>query len=198
MAHLKRYGSFSGHPPIFELPADDLTDELSARLHPWIKGFSGLDSNAANQRLDERWKTVKTPCLKKLRDTLARFTAAGIVDFESGGSIAALREPGVLGAVGDVWYLPAPLEDDYVFKRFEQIGMNPTPDVLEFFVHFGGLAENAVAAGSFRYSEDPWPIFADEATAMKLFRYPWSEWVALFGEWHGSLMFYFALNGQFL
>ena len=83
----------------------------------------------------------------------------------------------------------------YVVSRFEKIGFSPPLGVTEFFEAFGGLAENIVESGSFRYTEDFWPVFGDDESSMHIYQMPWSGWINDFAEWHGALMLYFALNG---
>ena len=84
---------------------------------------------------------------------------------------------------------------EYILERLADIGFRGEKTVVEFFTHFGGLAENTVEAGSFRYSEDFWPLFGDEDTALRIRGFGWPESIQSFQEWHGSLMWYHALNG---
>jgi len=180
---------------MYPLPCDDAPREFLDRLHPWIKGFVGLDPHQAQERLAQRWSDIATPEFRQLRDILVKFSASAIVDFEEGGVLAAKRF-GIEGSnIGDWWYLPAPLLRDYVVARFADIGFTATDAIVEFFTQFGGLAENTVEAGSFRYSEDFWPLFGVQETALNLWGFEWPESVQSFQDWHGSLMWYQALNG---
>lgn len=193
----EEYDEWCNKMQFIDLPCASLPAEIVDQLHPWIAGFVTLDSKAAQDRLAKRWKSIKTPELQVLRDQLLTFSTTGLVlNYENGGVISALR-PGTTGdRIGDQWFLPPPLDPAYVNERFKTIGFEPPLGVEEFFVNFGGLSENTYESGSFRYTEDFWPIFGDDETSMRLYYMPWSEWIHDFKEWYGSLMLYFSLNGS--
>ena len=193
------YDTFAARPSEYSLPCnEDVPKEFRDRMHPWIEGFVGLEPPQAQERLAERWTGIQTQEFARLRDTLLKFSAVAIVDFEEGGTLAGKRPESSGDKIGDWWYLPAPLSRDYIVERLKGIGFDPSDAMVEFFDHFGGLAENTVESGSFRYSEDFWPLFGVEDTARGMWGRDWPESVQSFQDWHGSLMWYQALNGCYL
>jgi len=190
------YTEFGNRSTSYPLPATDIPTELSDGLAPWIKGFVGLDHESAQERLRKRWKLIGRTGLRDLAKILENFEVNAIVDFEVGGVIAATR-PGVDGGrIGDTWYLPAPLERDFWQGKLKAFGLDDHQVVLEFFEHFGGLAENTFEAGSFRYCEEEWSIFCPECEVFP--GWHWPESVRGFPDRHHSLLFYQALNGSSL
>lgn len=169
----------------YDLPADDVPPEVRERLHPWIAGFIGLKVEAANERIAERWNSVKGASLRALRDTLVKFDVDAIADFEEGGMIRAYRKTSEEPGIGDYWYLPGPLEPAEITRRLIPSGLEGNDDLRRFLIHFAGLAEDIKVTGNFVYSDDPWPLFTQA----------WGDDIEGINAWKGSLILFQARNG---
>ena len=175
----------AAQPKTYWLPAADIPDDVRVSLHPWIAGFIGLTPAEATERLHDRWKNINRPSLLGLRETLSDFEVRGIVDYEVGGLIYAVRRNAVDEDVGNVFYLPAPIDLDTLESRLASVSLADNAAVREFMVCFAGLAEDTTTAGQMAYLDTPWPTFTDS----------WDGRIKGFEEWENSLMLYHARNG---
>ena len=167
------------------LLGDDIPAEVRSKLHPWIAGFIGLSTAEANERLKERWATIERPSLIALRETLSKFDVKAIVDSKNGGMIFALRTGSKGEKIGEVFYLPAPLDPRDIQRWLEPSKLDGNDALCEFLFYFGGLAEDTTTAGHFVYSDPPWSMFTDS----------WEGEIEGFNEWENALMLYHARNG---
>lgn len=170
---------------MYSLPATDIPDDVRESLHPWIAGFIGLTPAEASKRLQERWENINRPSLRALRETLSKFEVRGIVDYEVGGSIYAVRPDAEDEGIGDWFYLPAPIDPDTLDSRLASVGLADDAALRDFMASFAGLAEDTTVAGQFVYLDSPWPTFIDS----------WNGNIQGFDEWKNSLMLYHARNG---
>ncbi|WP_146400109.1 hypothetical protein [Pseudobythopirellula maris] len=102
--------------------------------------------------------------------------------------IKAIRPDADDEAVGNCFYLPAPLDSEVLNSRLSSVSLSENQALQEFMRHFAGLSEDTTVAGHFVYSESPWPVFDDR----------WIEPIddeEEFEEWKGSLMLFHARNG---
>jgi hypothetical protein len=172
-----------------EYPLDsDVPAEVRSRLSPWIAGFIGLTSAQANERLQERWSPIKRPSLQALRETLSKFEVKAIVDHGDGGMIYAFRPGSNEEEIGDIFFLPAPLEPDEIRRRLKPSGLDENEALRDFLHYFGGLAEDTTTAGHFVYGDPPWPLFTDSGDGE----------IEGFEDWKNALMLYHARNGCFI
>ena len=176
---------YPAQPKMFSLPATDIPDDVRETLHPWIAGFIGLTPTEATKRLHERWESIRRPSLLALRETLSEFEVRGIVNYEVGGVIYAVRPNADDENVGNSFYLPAPLDPDALESRLASVSLADNAALHEFMVYFAGLAEDTTTAGQIVYLDSPWPTFTDS----------WGGSIEGFGEWENSLMLYYARNG---
>lgn len=172
-------------PKTYPLPAADIPDDVRSSLHPWIAGFIGLTPAGATERLRERWATIKRPSLLALRETLSEFEVRAIVDYEAGGMIYAVRPNAEDEDIGNIFYLPAPIDPDALESRLSSVSLSDNAAVREFMTHFAGLAEDTTTSGQFVYLDSPWPRFTDS----------WDGSIEGFDDWENSLMVYEARNG---
>lgn len=172
-------------PTEYRLPANDISADVRERLHPWIVGFVGLTSEAAERRLAERWKSIERPSLRALRDTLSQFQIEAIVSYGEGGMIRAFRPTNDEVGCGDFWYLPPPLDADEISKKLLPSGLQGNQALHEFLEAFAGLAEDTTTAGHFVHDDPSWPLFTDS----------WDGLIEGFDDWKDSLMLYHARNG---
>lgn len=172
-------------PDSFTLPANDIPDSTLQRLSPWVAGFVGLTQSQATERLHKRWESIENESLMELRDTLAKFEVRAIVDYGEGGQIYAVRSNAPDEDVGNVLFLPAPLQEDELEARLVELGLTRVTGLKEFLRHFGGLAEDTIMAGQFVSGESDWPTFTDSMDGL----------IEGFDEWKDSLMLYHARNG---
>ncbi len=110
-----------------------------------------------------------------------------------GGVISGKKRDASGRLVSDRWFLPAPLKREYWRGRLKSFGLADHEEVLDFFEFFGGLAEDTFTAGSFRYCEEEWPVFAPGKEVIP--GWDWPESINDFPEWHGALVFYQAADG---
>jgi hypothetical protein len=175
-------------PKEYRLPANDVPQEVRQRLHPWIAGFIGLTPEQANRRVAERWSSIERPSLRALRETLIQFSVEAIVDYEEGGMIRTFRATKEEVGCGDSWYLTAPLSRQELTRRLAASCLQANDSLREFLTYFAGLAEDTTTAGSFVYSNPPWPLFTDS----------WDGTIDGFDAWKDSLMLYHARNGCYV
>ena len=65
-----------GYPPqpdSYPLPATDISDDVRAKLNPWVAGFIGLSPQQATARLQKRWESIESKPLLGLRSVLGEF-----------------------------------------------------------------------------------------------------------------------------
>lgn len=172
-------------PPRYLLPTTEIPDSVRDTLHPWIAGFVGLSPAEATKRLHERWATIDRPSLVALRNTLSDFEVRAIVDDGAGGMIYAERVDAEDTLVGNVFFLPAPIDSEILESHLASVELSGNQAVRDFMTHFGGLSEDVSTAGHFIYLDSPWPTFTDS----------WENSIEGFDEWQNSLMIYHARNG---
>ncbi|MFN7292645.1 MAG: hypothetical protein ACK5T6_18840, partial [Pirellula sp.] len=153
--------SYPNQPTTYSLPAVDIPDDVRKSLHPWIAEFIGLTPDEATKSLHDRWKNINRPSLVSLRDTLSEFEVRGIVDYEAGGLIYAVRRNAKNDDVGNSFFLPAPIELGTLELRLSSVSLGDNEAVREFLVYFAGLAEDTTTAGQIVYLDSPWPTFTD-------------------------------------
>ena len=180
-----------GYPPqpdSYPLPATDISDDVRAKLNPWVAGFIGLSPQQATARLQKRWESIESKPLLGLRSVLGEFEVREIVDYGDGGLIYAVRPNAEDQNVGNAFYLPAPIDAELLASRLNDSNLSDVDNLPEFMTHFGGLAEDTTTAGQFVHTENPWPTFTDS----------WDGSIEGFDEWKDSLMLYHARNGCIL
>jgi hypothetical protein len=168
------------------LPATEMPQDVRDGLHPWIRQMVGKQPDEVKELLVERWKGIKNPALRKLRDRLLDFQPDSIVVHRGEGFLSMHLTPGVTAPCGDSWYLPAPGDNAEWERRIKQLGIN-NPAFLEFVQSFAGLREDIPdMSGDFLYV-DPWETFPLEGYELKDIKNA--------DKWQGSLIVYDGRGG---
>jgi len=123
----------------YELPATNISPDLTALIPPWLATFVGLFPDEVTPRLQNLWEPIRDPSVRLVADWLLQLVPRSIYVGEQGYSALIMDQPGSGNQP-----LPFGSSRRSVISLNSPASMEPregTPAILaEFFQYFGGLS----------------------------------------------------------
>jgi hypothetical protein len=184
-------GQLPGMPVCTEyfLPQPEIPDNLRGNMTPWMISIASSTTPELKRIIDERFAQIEQPELQPLCRQLSAYVARSVVACEDNRGFLRLDSHHASKGAGSSAYIPSPPDADRVRSKLASTGFSSNAIFSAFALSFCGLAEDYMVSGHFLRDDADWQLLNED----------WQkDLIDNFSEWQGSLLFYYARNGDTL